>query len=118
LAKASFFAENVHPSAYENMGLCDLLRSQPLENQAPVAGRNHAFLGKSGRHRDKEGCLCRDGPPLANAPHISHGYGLSANPELLVTVSITSGILSAPSVAISFLERGDIHVALETNLFA
>ena len=34
-------------------------------------------------------------------------------PELLVTVSITSGIFAAPSAAISASERGHVHVAFE-----
>ncbi len=36
-------------------------------------------------------------------------------PELLVTVSITSGMAAAPSRAISGFKRGDVHIALEVQ---
>ena len=97
LAKASFLAENVQPSASRNI-FCAICFGVQSAYGASRCRINHAFSANRQASR-YSGMPCLDATAFT-ASILASETGCPP-PELLVTVIITSGMRAAPSVSIS-----------------
>ncbi len=110
LAKASFLAENVQPSARENI-LRAMSRGDHWVTRFALADEPGVFREPAGVEVERNP-MARATARTASRLRIETGC---PPPELFVTVTMIRGMRSLPSAAISFSSASEIEVAFEVQ---